>query len=594
MADVEPTLASRTRTVRLFDADHPLTLANGEQLTQVDVAYETYGHLTSAGDNAVYICHALTGDAHAAGRPTPDGPLGWWDTMIGPGKAIDTTRWFVVCSNLLGGCQGTTGPSSINPATDQPWGLDFPLLAVSDFIAVHRALLAHLGVRHVHAAVGGSLGGMQVLQWSLDHPEDLDRAVIIAASSRLTAQNIAFSAVGREAIMRDENFHAGRFVGTGAGPDVGLAVARMMAHITYTSEESFEEKFGRRPQGGQSTPGFGVDFAVESYLEHQGAAFLTRFDALSYLYLTRVMDYFDPFADPEATDRVQEHPVSHLVISFDSDWRFSTTHSRRIVRRLADARLPVSFREIRSPWGHDSFLLDVPDYLRTVRAFLEAPAAPQLDRSQPTDSATGPSAGGDPSQLRPDLARLARLIEPGSRVLDVGCGDGALLAYLTAFRNCTGVGVEKDPDAVLAAIRAGVPVVDFDIDTQLGQFADDSFDVVVLSRTLQTLLRPVAVLSQMRRIASRMIVSMPNFAYWRHRLEMASGHMPRSADLPFDPFETPNVHHATVPVLEDLFFRTGLVIDQRYPLDASGRRLKVPNVATNLRASSTLYVLRRD
>lgn len=579
--------------VRLFDAGHPLTLANGEQLTEVDVAYETYGQLNSAGDNAVYICHALTGDAHAAGRPTPDGPLGWWDTMIGPGKAIDTDRWYVVCSNLLGGCQGTTGPSSINPATGQPWGLDFPLLAVSDFVTVHRALLAHLGVQHVHAAVGGSLGGMQVLQWSLDHPDDLDRAVIIAASSRLTAQNIAFSAVGREAIMRDENFQGGRFIGTGSGPDVGLAVARMMAHITYTSEENFEEKFGRRPQGDQSSPGFGVDFAVESYLEHQGASFLTRFDALSYLYLTRVMDYFDPFADPEATDRAQEHPVNYLVISFDSDWRFSTAHSRRIVRRLADARLPVSFREIHSPWGHDSFLLDVPDYLRTVRAFLEAPPTPQVSRSGSGGPLTKPTTVSDRSRLRPDLARLARLIDPGSRVLDLGCGDGSLLAYLMTTRDCTGAGVEKDPQAVLAAIQAGVPVVELDIDTQLGEFADDSFNVIVLSRTLQTLLRPAAVLSQMRRIAPRMIVSMPNFAYWRHRLELAGGRMPRSADLPFDPFETPNVHHATVPVLEDLFRRSGLSIDRRYPLDAAGRRLKAPDLATNLRASSTLYVLRR-
>jgi homoserine O-acetyltransferase len=290
--------------------------------------------------------------------------------MIGPGKAIDTDRYFVICPNLLGGCQGTTGPSSINPATGKVWGLDFPLLHIADFVTVHRGLAAHLGVRRFHAVVGGSLGGMQVLQWALSFPEELSNAVIIAASSRLTAQNIAFSAVGREAIMRDENFFGGDFAAHHANPDVGLSIARMMAHITYLSEDAFAEKFGRAPQFEEPDPGFGVDFAVEGYLEHQGAAFLTRFDALSYLYLSRVMDYFDPFAAPDALDKLRADPLSFLVMSFDSDWRFSTAHSRRIVRKLNDAGLPVTFRQISSPWGHDSFLLDIPEYLDTVRAFL--------------------------------------------------------------------------------------------------------------------------------------------------------------------------------------------------------------------------------
>ncbi|MFB9619209.1 homoserine O-acetyltransferase MetX [Brooklawnia cerclae] len=361
-----------TRNVQLFDAKNPLVLTSGEQLDEVVVAYETYGTLNADRSNAIYICHALTGDAHAAGWHPGDRRPGWWDTMIGPGKAIDTDHWFVVCSNMLGGCQGTTGPSSINPATDQPWGLDFPLLDMADFVTVHRALCSHLGVTRLHAAVGGSLGGMQVLRWAIDHPADMDDAVVVAASSRLTAQNIAFSAVGREAIMLDENFHAGRFAELDTNPDVGLAIARMMAHITYNSEEGFQEKFGRDLQYGRSSRGFGVDFAVEGYLEHQGEVFLSRFDALSYLYLTRVMDYFDPFAAPDALDALRKDPVRFLVISFDSDWRFSTEHSRRIVRRLAAAHLPVSFRDIRAPWGHDSFLLTIDSYLATVKAFVES------------------------------------------------------------------------------------------------------------------------------------------------------------------------------------------------------------------------------
>ena len=359
-----------TQTVQLFDQTNPLVLASGEELGEVVVAYETYGTLNATASNAVFICHALTGDAHSAGWHEGDRRPGWWDTMIGPGKAIDTDRWFVITANLLGGCQGTTGPSSINPATGKPWGLDFPLLDVADFVTVHRALVAHLGIKRLHAVVGGSLGGMQALQWALEYPAELDNAAVIAASGRLTAQNIAFSAVGRQAIMRDENFHDGRFADQSANPDVGLAIARMMAHITYTSEEGFQAKFGRSPQGQSSAPGFGVDFAVEGYLEHQGEIFLARFDALSYLYLTRVMDYFDPFANDDWMARVAADPVRFLVLSFDSDWRFSTGHSRRIVRQLARAELPVTFREIRSPWGHDSFLLQIDDYLDTVRTFL--------------------------------------------------------------------------------------------------------------------------------------------------------------------------------------------------------------------------------
>jgi len=363
--------ATVSETVQLFDAVNPLELRSGATLSEVHVAFETYGHLNQAASNAVFICHALTGDAHAAGWRGGDSRPGWWDTMIGPGKPVDTNTWFVVCANILGGCQGTTGPSSTNPATGEPYGLDFPLLHMSDFVTVHRALGRHLGITRWAAVIGGSLGGMQVLQWALDHPGDVDNAVVLAGSSRLTAQNIAFSAVGRQAIMKDSGFRGGRFLTEGTTPRKGLAVARMMAHITYLSEEAFSEKFGRAAQSGELTPNFGVDFAVESYLDHQGEAFQSRFDALSYLYLTRVMDYFDPFATPGAMDALAAGCVKFLVMSFDTDWRFATEHSRRIVRHLEGARIPISFREIHSPWGHDSFLLDIPTYHDTMRAFME-------------------------------------------------------------------------------------------------------------------------------------------------------------------------------------------------------------------------------
>ncbi|WP_235750639.1 homoserine O-acetyltransferase MetX [Nigerium massiliense] len=358
-----------TRSARLFSADEPLALTSGRTLGPIDVAYETYGTLDEDGGNAVVICHALTGDAHAAGYHGDETRPGWWDTLVGPGKPVDTDRFFVICANLLGGCQGTTGPSSTMPGTDHAYGLDFPLLAMGDFVEVHRALARHLGVTRLLAVIGGSLGGMQVLDWSLRYPDEVANAIVIAASSRLTAQNIAFSAVARRAITSDPAFHDGQYAARGVNPDVGLAIARMMAHITYMSEDALDEKFGRMPQGDVRAPGFGIDFAVESYLDHQGQVFLQRFDALSYLYLTRAMDYFDPFATLEPVPR--ERPVRYLVLSFDSDWRFSTAHSRRIVRHLEGARCPVTFREIEAPWGHDSFLLTVPDYHDTVRAYLD-------------------------------------------------------------------------------------------------------------------------------------------------------------------------------------------------------------------------------
>ncbi len=360
-----------TQTVRLFTAEEPLRLELGGTLGPIDVAYETYGSLSPAADNAVFICHALTGDAHAAGFHEGAKRPGWWDNLIGPGRPLDTNRFFVISANLIGGCQGSTGPSSTDPATGEAYGLGFPLLMMRDLVEVHRALVRHLGVSRLLAALGGSLGGMQVLQWGLDHPEEVANAIVVAASSRLTAQNIGFSAVARRAIMTDGNFADGDYAAAGVNPDTGLAIARMMAHITYLSEDALTEKFGRQPHPAREHPGFGIDFAVESYLDHQGQVFLERFDALSYLYLTRVMDYFDPFADPDALAAVTTNPVKWLVLSFATDWRFGTDHSRRIVRKLERAGQPVTFREIPSTWGHDSFLLPVEPYHATLRAYFD-------------------------------------------------------------------------------------------------------------------------------------------------------------------------------------------------------------------------------
>jgi len=364
-------LNTTTEDAVLFTEDSPLIFTRGGSLNHVNVRYETYGTLNETKTNAVFICHALTGDAHAAGVRKGEKKPGWWDTMIGPGKPVDTNRFFVICPNLLGGCQGTTGPSSINPDTGTSYGLDFPILDMVDFVRTHRRLTAYLRITKLAASIGGSLGGMQVLQWLLTYPEDMASAIIIAASSRLTAQNIAFSAVAREAIMRDSGFSGGHYVEEGTSPDTGMAIARMMAHITYMSESALGRKFGRDPQKTDLNPGFGVDFAVESYLRHQADVFLDRFDALSYLYLSRVMDYFDPFAKKHCLDALMARPVPSLVCSFSSDWRFSPAQSRRIVAHLERAETPVSYREIDSGLGHDSFLLDIDEYHDMIRAFLD-------------------------------------------------------------------------------------------------------------------------------------------------------------------------------------------------------------------------------
>ena len=361
-----------TQRVVLFSRADPLVLESGARLAPVEVAYETYGTLDNDAGNAVFVLHALTGDAHAAGHHgDPDRP-GWWDNLIGPRRPLDTERFFVICPNLLGGCQGTTGPTSIDPETGRPYGLSFPLFTVRDLTRVHRRLLAHLGIRRVAVAIGGSLGGMQALQWALDHPSEVRRAALICASARLTAQNIAFSAVARAAIMEDPEFAGGRYLEHSRSPRVGLATARKLAHITYLSEESMRRKFARARRDGGPGMTLATDFEVEHYLEHQGNSFLRRFDALSYLYLTRVMDYFDPLADPRLD--LASVNTRFLLISFDTDWRFATKHSLHLARELRAGGVDVEHFEVRSPWGHDSFLLEVPEYHRRVAAFVDGAA----------------------------------------------------------------------------------------------------------------------------------------------------------------------------------------------------------------------------
>lgn len=361
-----------------------LELQCGESVAPLDIAYQTYGKLSPARDNVILICHALTGDQYVSDPHPFTGKPGWWSRMVGPGLPIDTDRFFVVCPNVLGGCMGSTGPLSLNSQTHEPWGKDFPLITMHDIVAAQVKLMDHMGIGRLFAVIGASMGGMQVLTWAADYPERVFAAMPIAASAFQSAQNIAFNEVSRQAIFSDPDWHDGHYRQFETIPARGLGVARMMAHITYLSEEALTRKFGRRVRnaaapsvtGSMPTVFFGDMFEVESYLRHQGSTFVKRFDANSYLSITRAMDYFDLAADYDGdlTKPFRGSPTRFCVISFSSDWLFPTSQSRHLVRALNRVGANVSFVEIESDRGHDAFLLEEPDFDRTIQGFLNGAA----------------------------------------------------------------------------------------------------------------------------------------------------------------------------------------------------------------------------
>jgi homoserine O-acetyltransferase/O-succinyltransferase len=363
-------------TLRL-SSNSPLQMDSGAALAPLTIAYQTYGALNAAKSNALLICHALSGDQHVANRHPVTGRPGWWETMVGAGRPFDTDRLFVICSNVIGGCMGSTGPASVNPETGQPYGLDFPIVTIADMVRAQALLIDHLGIDTLLCVAGGSMGGMQVLQWAATYPDRVFAALPIATAARHSSQNIAFHEVGRQAIMADPDWRGGRYLAEGARPAKGLGVARMAAHITYLSESALHRKFGRNLQDRAArTFSFDADFQVESYLRHQGAIFVERFDPNSYLYMTRAMDYFDLAADygGSLASAFKGSRTRFCVVSFTSDWLFPTTDSRAIVRALNAGGASVSFVEIETDRGHDAFLLDVPEFIDTTRGFIDAAA----------------------------------------------------------------------------------------------------------------------------------------------------------------------------------------------------------------------------
>ena len=352
--------------------DDVLPLRSGALIQSYDLTYETYGKLNAAKTNAVLVCHALNASHHVAGYYADDPKnIGWWDNMIGPGKPLDTNRFFVIGVNNLGGCFGTTGPSSPDPKTGKPYGANFPVITVEDWVAAQARLADRLGIQRFAAVMGGSLGAMQALQWSISYPERIANAIIVAAAPKLSAQNIAFNEVARRAITTDPDFHGGNYYEHGAIPKRGLRLARMIGHITYLSDDAMMEKFGRTLRTGNIGYHFEVDFEVESYLRYQGDKFAEYFDANTYLLITRALDYFDPAADYSGNlaSALAKASAQFLVVSFTSDWRFAPNRSREIVKALLDNGHNVSYAEIDAPHGHDAFLLDDPRYMGIVEAY---------------------------------------------------------------------------------------------------------------------------------------------------------------------------------------------------------------------------------
>jgi homoserine O-acetyltransferase/O-succinyltransferase len=617
-----------TQTIRVVEQAEPLRLECGKTLGPIDVAYETYGQLNEARDNAVLICHALSGNAHVAGYNHPeDKKPGWWEGMVGPGKGIDTNKYFVICSNFLGGCSGTTGPCSVNPETGRPYGLDFPIITIADMVRVQKLLLDKLGIEHLLAVIGGSIGGMQVLQWAIAYPEMMDAALPIATTTHLGAQSIAFDAVGRSAILADANFANGQYH-NGEVPSHGLAIARMIGHITYLSEQGMRQKFGRQLRSADRySYDFNSEFSVETYLNHQGQSFVERFDANSYLYITKAADYFDLPRDYGSLEEAFANVRARfLVVSFSSDWLFTPQQSEAMVDALVANGKDVSFCNIDSSYGHDAFLLEdgtlggfISNFLNSTHRASHAAPSPLVTRApMPVPRVTGhgsPVADHEHTlaavqaprlnhgrrrlsrfeqahRARVDYELIESLIEPGSRVLDVGCGDGELLATLMADRKIVGKGIEVDQDLVMDCVGCGIAIIQRDIERGLGSYCDKSFDYVIMSQTVQTIKDPERVFQELLRVGRRVIVSFPNFAHWRCRLQLLlAGKAPVTRQLPFRWYNSPNIHCLSLRDFEEFCGKLGVIIERRIPLVKTSP--SPVRFGPNLFAEQVIYVTSR-
>lgn len=562
--------ANPLRYAQSWTSPVPLELENGGRLPEVTICFETWGTLDAKGENAVLVCHALSGDSHVARHDADDDP-GWWDLLVGPGRAIDPGRHFVVCSNVLGGCRGTSGPNFIDPRSGRPFGADFPVVTVRDMVEVQRRLVEHLGIRRL-AVIGGSLGGLQALTWAIADPGRVATSIVIAAAPRLSSQGIAFDVVGRNAIRHDPHFAAGQYY-DGTPPESGLALARMLAHITYLSDESMRAKFDpTRHAPRQVETGFESTFSVGSYLAHQGDKFVERFDANSYITLSTAMDLFDLGDDAESLrESLSPSSCRWLFISFSSDWLYPPSASRRLADALVAQSKRVSACEIESSAGHDSFLLEEGMRLgaRVVAAVLGGERPGALAETSPT-----PSHTDAPTSIfyahRIDYEMILRLMPPGASVVDLGCGNGELLSILRERGHAPLLGVEWELEEVVLGIERGLDVIHADLDQGLAAIPDRSFDVALLSQTLQSIVDVAGVLDEIVRIGRRGIVSFPNFAHEPMReMFMQEGRLPKGeGPYAYEWHDTPNRRFPSIRDFEELCDARGIRILQAIHVDS--------------------------
>jgi homoserine O-acetyltransferase len=567
--------AAELAHAQVLTLDGPLPLSLGGELPEVRVCYETYGQLNAARDNAVYVCHALSGDSHVARHGDDDAP-GWWDLAVGPGCAIDTERFFVICANVLGGCRGTTGPSSIDPRTGRPYGGDFPRITVADMVEVQKRLLDALGVTTLHAVVGGSMGGMMALTWAVRHPERVRRAVLLATTHRLSSQALSFDIVGRNAIFKDPHYNGGQYYDQAQKPDHGLAIARMIGHVTYLSDRTMSRKFDPdREHPREVAYEYEKEFSVGSYLAYQGGRFVERFDANSYVTLSLAMDQFNLGRDHGGLDAALARITARvLVASFRTDWLFPPAHSRAMVDALLARGREVSYLDVDSDCGHDAFLLanDLPVYGELMRGFLNGGRA-RDDEDAEAASSTHAAVTNVRSifyKNRLDLERISALIPDGASVLDLGCGSGQLLERLRR-RGCAPLlGLEIHTEAMLRCVRRSISVVQRDLDRGLGPLADGQFDVVVLSQTLQAMRRPDLVLLEMLRVGKTGIVSFPNFAYADAVRQLAEqGASPVTEAMPFPWWSSPSIRFFSIRDFEQLCRELGVRVLERIAVDTA-------------------------
>ncbi|MBN1698145.1 MAG: homoserine O-acetyltransferase [Spirochaetales bacterium] len=558
---------------RTFHLGKPVSLEKGGVLENISVFYETYGALNREKSNAVLIFHALSGDSHVASHDETDDP-GWWEIAVGPGKPVDTEKYFVICANVLGGCRGTTGPNSINPLTGQRYGIDFPVITIDDMTAVQYRLIEYLGVGKLLAVIGGSMGGHLVLSWARQYPDSFGGAIAIATSPRLTSQALAFDIVGRNAIMHDPNFRNGMYTEAGTAPDVGLAIARMIGHITYLSRESMQEKFeADRNRPKEVVTRFESRFSVGSYLGYQGDKFVERFDALSYIFLTLAMDMFSIGVDIESIGSAFGKAAGKwLVMSFSSDWLFPEDQSRLIVDSLISRGKEVSYCHVTSSCGHDAFLLknNIDTYGEMIRFFLDNLDIGGQEKGKPSrgsgqkkgnmTSVTDIASNNIFTSGRIDYEMIIGLIPEQSSVLDLGCGRGELLSLLKERGHKRLSGVEIDESAILSCAGKGLNVIHADLNNQLRQFTDRQYDIVVLSQTLQVIDDIEGLLCDIVRVGKKGIISIPNFAYYKlRRMLYHEGRAPESPGvLKYKWYNTPNRRFMSIDDVKELCRLNGI------------------------------------